>query len=197
MMLVHLGDTEVATLVHNAWLRTIEDGVHTGDIHSPDASTRRVGTRAFSEAVIERLGEAPRSLRPAAYGAMPPVVVPAAPQRRATAQKELVGVDIFVNFREPQANALADTLRPLAGPEFTLEMITNRGVKVWPDGYPETFCTDHWRCRFRAGVYASTVSPESILRLWSRLLNGRIEIIKMEHLYLFDGAPGFSLGQGQ
>ena len=27
-------------------------------------------------------------------------------------------------------------------------MITNRGVKVYPDGMPETFCTDHWRCRF-------------------------------------------------
>ena len=29
-------------------------------------------------------------------------------------------------------------------------MITNRGTKVWPDGAPETFCTDHWRCRFTA-----------------------------------------------
>jgi hypothetical protein len=27
-------------------------------------------------------------------------------------------------------------------------MITNRGVKVYPDGLPETFRTDHWRCRF-------------------------------------------------
>lgn len=197
MMLVHLGDTDVATLVHNAWLRTIEDGAHTGDVYSPDASTRRVGTRAFGEAVIARLGERPRSLRPAGYGALPPMAVPAAPRRRATARKELVGVDIFVSFREPQARALADTLRSLAGPEFTLEMITNRGVKVWPDGYPETFCTDHWRCRFRAGLYAPTVTPESILRLLSRLLASHIEVIKMEHLYLFDGAPGFSLGQGQ
>jgi hypothetical protein len=22
-------------------------------------------------------------------------------------------------------------------------MITNRGIKVWPDGFEETFCTDH------------------------------------------------------
>ena len=28
-------------------------------------------------------------------------------------------------------------------------MITNRGIKVWPEGFEETFCTDHWRCRFK------------------------------------------------
>jgi hypothetical protein len=29
-----------------------------------------------------------------------------------------------------------------------LKLVTNRGVKVWPEGFPETFCTDHWRSRF-------------------------------------------------
>ena len=33
---------------------------------------------------------------------------------------------------------------------WKLKLITNRGVKVYPDGLPETFCTDHWRCRFLA-----------------------------------------------
>ena len=32
MMLVHIGQPEVAERVHNAWLRTIEDGIHTYDI---------------------------------------------------------------------------------------------------------------------------------------------------------------------
>ena len=26
-----------------------------------------------------------------------------------------------------------------------LDMISNRGVKVWPEGHAETSCTDHWR----------------------------------------------------
>src|SRR5205085_10929178 len=34
MMLVHIGQTDVAEHVHNAWLSTIEDGVHTYDIYS-------------------------------------------------------------------------------------------------------------------------------------------------------------------
>lgn len=29
-----------------------------------------------------------------------------------------------------------------------LKTITNRGVKVYSDGQPETFLIDHWRCRF-------------------------------------------------
>ena len=57
--LANIGQTEVATRVHNAWLRTIEDGVHTGDIYHPDHSTQRVGTSAFADAVVARLGEQP------------------------------------------------------------------------------------------------------------------------------------------
>ncbi|MBD0426128.1 hypothetical protein FF099_09635 [Aquisalinus flavus] len=32
MMLVHIGQGEVAGRVHNAWLKTIEDGIHSADI---------------------------------------------------------------------------------------------------------------------------------------------------------------------
>src|SRR5690606_10971564 len=33
MMLVHIGQSDVAEKIHNAWLKTIEDGLHTGDIY--------------------------------------------------------------------------------------------------------------------------------------------------------------------
>jgi isocitrate dehydrogenase len=56
MMLVHIGQPDVAELCHNAWLRTIEDGVHTQDIRRPDDPNPPVGTREFAQAVIERLG---------------------------------------------------------------------------------------------------------------------------------------------
>ncbi len=45
MMLVHIGQPEVAARVHNAWLRTIEDGVHTYDIYKQGVS-RREGRHA-------------------------------------------------------------------------------------------------------------------------------------------------------
>ena len=47
LMLVHIGQSEVAARVQNAWLRTLEDGVHTYDVHDPERSQVKVGTRGI------------------------------------------------------------------------------------------------------------------------------------------------------
>jgi isocitrate dehydrogenase len=75
-------------------------------------------------------------------------------------------------------------------------MITNRGIKVYPDGFPETFCTDHWRCRFKP-VNETTITKQDIIDLLQRANDKNIDVIKTENLYTFDGIPAFSLGQGQ
>ena len=46
--------------MHNAWLRTIEDGIHTYDIFTEGVSTRKSGTKEFAAAVIARLGQKPQ-----------------------------------------------------------------------------------------------------------------------------------------
>jgi isocitrate dehydrogenase len=94
------------------------------------------------------------------------------------------------------ADALAARMKPEAGGGLTLAMITNRGVKVWPGGLPETFCTDHWRCRFTV-EQGKTLAHSAIAELLGRLAKAGIDFIKTEHLCTFDGEPGFSLGQGQ
>ncbi|WP_372089096.1 isocitrate/isopropylmalate family dehydrogenase [Tistrella mobilis] len=66
MMLHHIGQHRVAECVHDAWLATIEDGIHTADMVNPGTTRLRPGTRGFADAVITRLGQAPRMLRPAA-----------------------------------------------------------------------------------------------------------------------------------
>src|SRR3954454_12121652 len=72
LMLVHINQPEVAARVHNAWLRTIEDGVHTYDIYADGVSTAKVGTKEFAAAVIERLGKVPNTLKAVTYKAKPP-----------------------------------------------------------------------------------------------------------------------------
>ena len=72
--------------------------------------------------------------------------------------------------------------------------MTNRGVKVWPDGFPETFCTDHWRCRFMGD---GVVSHADLLELLQRVAALGLDFIKTENLCTFDGEPGYALGQGQ
>jgi isocitrate dehydrogenase len=198
MMLVHLGRARSAERIHNAWLATLEDGIHTGDIRSAPHTTRMVGTRDFSKAVIERLGESPRRLAPARYGERSPAPVPAArlgdPARPARAFR---GVDLFLHWDENgrSPDALARRLLPVAGDGFRLAMISNRGVKVWPAGMPQTLCTDHWRCRFLADGDGMGVA--GVPGLMAQLGQAGLEVVKTENLYDFDGAPGYSLAQGQ
>src|ERR687893_273968 len=69
MMLVHVGQTDVAERAHNAWLKTMEDGIHTYDIYKEGVSKEKVGTREFAEAVVARIGQKPAQLKAVTYKA--------------------------------------------------------------------------------------------------------------------------------
>ncbi len=190
-MLVHIGQIDIAERIHNAWLATIEAGIHTGDIYHEGRSERRVGTADFGRAVIERLGRGPRQLRPAAYRTAPAL---SALSPRTSPQVTVVGVDVFVQSTASTAE-LVRRLEEL-GTEIPLRLVTNRGVKVWPEGMPETFCSDHWRCRFRHEDMRSVSFPQ-ILAVLGTIDEAGLSVIKTERLAAFDGVRGFSLGQGE
>lgn len=199
MMLVHIGQPEAAMRVHNAWLRALEQGVHTRDIFTDGVSKQCAGTREFADAVIANLGQTPEQFAPVSYSAKdaaraatPPVTV--APTRLA--HKEMVGVDVFLQWNG-KPDDLGAALSRLDDDALKLLMITNRGVKVWPQGHAETFCTDHWRCRFMAREAGATISHLQIVGLYSRVVSAGFDLIKTENLCTFDGQPGYSLGQGQ
>lgn len=195
LMLNHIGQSAVASTVQNAWLKTIEDGMHTYDIYNETTSVEKVGTSEFADAVIANLGKLPVKLKPVTYEAAKKLeLLPYV--RKAPAMKELVGVDLFVHWSGTDADALAAKLQPLQQGPVSLTMITNRGIKVWPDGFSETFCTDHWRCRFKPSA-GKQINNSHIIALLSAAIEAGIDVIKTENLYHFDGKPGFSLGQGQ
>ena len=75
-------------------------------------------------------------------------------------------------------------------------MITNRGIRVWPNGFKETFCTDHWRCRFKS-TSQEAIDKKQILEILKAAIVENIDTIKTENLYSFDGKEAYSLGQGQ
>jgi isocitrate dehydrogenase len=197
MMLVHLGLTDTAEQVHNAWLRTIEDGIHTYDIYDENVSKQKVGTKEFSEAVAERLGQRPQVLKPVAYKKGEPQKAGGAASAASTAKKDLVGVDVFLDWTKGSANELGADVNKLSGGGVKLTMISNRGVKVWPGGHAETFCSDHWRCRFLPDADGGTVSHSQVISLLRRVADAGYDFIKTENLYNFDGERGFSLDQGE
>lgn len=196
MMLNHIGQNEVAEKVQNAWLKTIEDGIHTYDIYKEGISKQKVGTREFAAAVIANLGQKPTTLKAVSYAKGQALNLPAY-KRRTPAHKKLVGVDVFVHNPGILPDNLALVIQQLekVGP-VQLTMITNRGIKVWPEGFEETFCTDHWRCRFKP-VEGNELTKPVIAQLLQRAHELNIDTIKTENLYDFDGKPAYALGQGQ
>ncbi len=195
MMLNHIGQTAVAEKVQNAWLKTLEDGTHTYDIYKEGVSSRKVGTKEFARAVIANLGKKPSVLKPVSYANSAALALPRY-KRRLSAEKVLEGVDLFVHWPGAEADDLANELRALETKEVKLSMITNRGIKVWPDGFKETFCTDHWRCRFQPGN-GTPMTKEAIIELLTKAHTKGIDSIKTENLYSFNGKQAYSLGQGQ
>src|ERR1041384_7240065 len=195
MMLVHVGLTDHAERVHNAWLRAIEDGIHTYDIYDEKVSKQKVGTKEFAEAVIARLGQTPQILKARKYSKGDETH--ASGTSGKTAHKELVGVDVFLDWTSGSANDLGDALSRVNGEGVKLTMISNRGVKVWPGGHAETFCSDHWRCRFLPESDGNKVVHSQVVSLLSRIAGAGYDFIKTEGLYTFDGQRGFSLDQGE
>jgi isocitrate dehydrogenase len=204
MMLAHIGQTEKADKVKNAWLATIEDGIHTADIYKEGWSKKRVSTTEFAEAIIARLGVQPKVLRKSQLTKGNGQIT-IGEYQRPEMTKTLVGIDVFLDWQGSDPDEIGDKLANLGAKGMKLKMITNRGVKVYPNGLEQTYCTDHWRCRFVAEEADTSISPpvyckvtyERILLLLSTLAEQGFDVIKTENLYEFDGRRGFSLGQGE
>ncbi|NNF35852.1 MAG: NADP-dependent isocitrate dehydrogenase [Saprospiraceae bacterium] len=194
MMLNHLGQQDVAEKIKNAWAVAIEDGIHTEDIYKEGVSKKKVSTSQFAEAVIARLGKLPQLIKAEKYDTGIQMNIPEY-KRKSKSEKVLKGVDIFVDWNGENVNDLAEQLQKLNN-GIELTMITNRGVKVWPEGFEETFCTDHWRCRYEV-VEERQAEKKFIPMIMTKAIDQHIDIIKSENLYEFDGKRGYSLGQGQ
>ena len=100
-------------------------------------------------------------------------------------------MDVFLDWKQGTPDELGRLVTPLAGKDFKLGQISNRGIEVWPGGFPETFCTDHWRCRFVAQG-TPTVTHAQIAELLARIGEAGLDFIKTENLCAFDGQKSYS-----
>jgi isocitrate dehydrogenase len=207
MMLVHIGQNDIAEKIQNAWLRTLEDGIHTGDIYKDAISKVRAGTKEFAQAVIDRLGQKPQKFAVSTLRSGGSKTLQLQKFVRKKEKKQVLGVDVFLQWDAGSANDLGLKLEQLNGDGLKLKMISNRGVKVYPEGLPETFCTDHWRCRFVAETFnaenpddlssVKDVTHQQIVSLLNRVTASGLDFVKIETLCAFDGVKCYSLGQGE
>ena len=196
LMLVHIGQADVAERVHNAWLRTIEDGIHTYDIFEDGVSKETAGTKEFARAVVARVGQKPNILKGVSYAK----ALSQAPAKHAAAasssKMDIKGIDVIVYWPSRNPKELAAAVGKHAEHGIKLEMIDNRGVMVHPAGLAaaETFCTDTFRCRFMAD---GTADRSRLLGIAKKISEDGIDVVMTTSLRTYDGKAGYSLAQGQ
>lgn len=198
-MLLHIGQPNSAEMIQNAWRATVEAGYATGDFYREGNSKKRLGTKDFAKAVIDHLGKKPKALPPVNYSKTAQKLFQAQTLVPKVGRKELLGVDLFIHWHEDNRNPdiIGKQLDASGTEKMKLKMITNRGVKVYPDGQPETFCTDHWRCRFTATEKSDKLLNSDVIELLQTVEKVGLDVVKTENLYAFDGERSYSLGQGE
>ena len=192
MMLNHINQSDIAELVHNAWLATLESGFHTYDIFAEGKSKQKVGTKEFAQAVVKHLGKKPKTLTPVVYKSAAKSKVKALAKIKPE-KKELVGVDVFLDWTAGNGITLGKKLETVKT-GLKLQGISNRGVSVYPNNNVNTLTSDQWCCRFMG---KGVIKHADIVKLLGKLGTAGYDFIKTEHLYNFSGKPGFSLSQGQ
>ena len=195
LMLRHIGQGDVAVDIENAWLKTIEDGVHTADIAKK--GTNPVSTSEFADAVIANLGQKPGTL-PKAVGAGDTQVKIPNPHEttKSVRTKKLAGCDIFVDWDGEDSNKIGKALEESSVADLKLHGISSRGLRVYPPTKRAVdIATDHWRCRFvgEPGVVGNSHIREVLKNIESK----GYDWIKTENLYTFDDEACYSQMQGE
>ena len=200
MMLVHIGQGKCAASIENAWKKTIEDGIHTGDIYNAKTSTKKVGTKEFAEAVIKNLGKKPSKLSVASYEDKKADTSASKTYKIASVVKDkktLVGVDIFFDWDEMSAKKIAEKLNGIKFGGLVLKTVASKGLKLWPSSEDVQSVSDHWCCRFMSKEDGKVISHSDISEILEVLAKNKLDFIKTENLYNFGEARGYSLAQGE
>lgn len=191
LMLIHIEQRNEAEKIQNAWLKTLEEGIHTYDIYQDNLSKKKVGTQEFAQAVIERLNKKPQTLKAASYQQENNQRTRPLLSTDKIEQKTLVGVDVFIDASHISTQELAQNMQQIKS-SLKLRTISSRGVNVWPTESSNVLLSDHWRCRFMHQKELSPIKHSDIIQLLSQMQTKQMDFIKTENLYLFDGNPGFS-----
>jgi len=189
-------------------LAALETGVHTSDFGDPTLPgyAKPVGTEEFTKAIIGKLGEQPKTVKPMPVPeqSTPTVQRPPKPSDQlmlrtfANVANEVVGADLYVEASMSVPN-MAEAMKSLAeGTPFRLTLISNRGTQVWPTGSIYTECVDYHCVRFevREDVKPSTVVQQDAVNLMVKTA-ASFTVSTYELLRNFDGVRGYSLAQGQ
>jgi isocitrate dehydrogenase len=197
MMLVHIGQNELASTIQNAWLKTLEEGMHTGDIYNRGASAAKVDTMEFARAVVKNFGSDPYKFKKVKFDPLPAgSKKPSEMIEHIKCEKTIIGVDVYVGH-EGHLNEIVEKIAGLAGDEGHLLLVSAKGLKVWPDAEAQVSYSDSYRCRFMVKAQGEILPASYGAKLHARLVEAGIDVLQTTNLYDFCGDLGFTKSQGE
>lgn len=209
MMLIHIGQNEVANKIRDALYKTIEDGIHTPDIYKEDISIKKVGTKEFTQAVIARLNQKPTKL-PVANFALRKDINTENKSLQKAAVRSLIGFDLFIEWMAEFSDLLT-LLKSMESEKLEVKMISAKGLLLWPNldiHMMPNYSKGQTILRFIGkGITGKSsndiidanksISHQDIIDMLAIMNQKHIDFVKYEGLYLFDGKPGYTSGQGE
>ncbi len=192
LLLKHLGMNGHADNIENAWLKTIEEGSHTGDFGDPRQGLK--STTEFTQQIIENLGQhAEGTVRKSAGSAVNfkrpemPKEMRVMPSIETHQFDGIAGVDIYIVTAEQPAS-IAAKIQPILDAEIELAAIGNRGTEVWPEGSRFTEAVAYFSIRLQSKNEMTVAGWLKIIGPISQLFS----ISNIEILHTLQGQPAFS-----
>ena len=184
-MLQHIGLLKTKDRIEKALIYTLREGIKTRDLGGTSNLSE------FTSALISNLEEPEEN----EFVDPRPIVINSKMLQTHKPVKEFChGVDIFVE----NPNGLP-VMPELIG-KLKLEIISNRGTKVYPGELPDIWLVDHYRCRYIArnieGEF-NYIDDEDIFNLIKTISSYKIKWVHIEKLQLINGELGYSKAQGE
>lgn len=215
MMLIHIDQNDIAVKIRNALYKTIEDGIHTADIYNESTSKKKVGTKEFTAAVIANLGQEPQQLpklevrnKELGIRKNTELHLPLTPYTLPL--KSLIGFDLFLDWQQDFSELLAQ-LKLMESEKMEVKMISAKGLLLWPlidqymmPNYAKGLTVLRFVGKGITGKSSNeiidatkTISHQDIIEMLAVMQEKKFDFVKYEGLYLFDGKPGYTSGQGE
>jgi isocitrate dehydrogenase len=211
MMLVHLGQNEVANKIRNALFKTIEDGMHTSDIYDAKTSKKKLSTDEFTDEIIKRLGQEPSKLPKSNFAhkeESPKKLIKIKESKKA--ERKLIGFDLFIDWGK-EFSDLIDLINSLESAQLQIKTISAKGLIMWPHTdkhmvpvYPGGQTMLRFLAKNSTGKASNdiidnkiTISHQEIIDMLNIFVKNQVGFIKMENLHSFDGVAGYSAIQGE
>ncbi|WCR54239.1 MAG: Isocitrate dehydrogenase [NADP] [Wolbachia endosymbiont of Ctenocephalides orientis wCori] len=187
-MLIYIGQADTAKLIYDAWLKTLEGGIHTADLYKEGRSKRKVGTKEFAEAVIDNLGKKSKILSEL-------VVSKDSNNKINTVEsnygqdykvKKLAGADITLAW--DKSSNFDKVIELFSSEELKIIAIYSKGLAVWPGS--SKYISDQITCRFIADAKRNITNGD-VNSVLTKLEDNELDVVKMDKLYLYDEKVGF------